>query len=211
MKTLSKIVNKTTWWLFGTLCVLIGLYPGIYFLIDRRFGLLSSKTVELLSDNLWNMAFYGHIVLGGVALLVGWTQFSSSFRERRMTLHRSLGMLYFLSVLVSGSCGIFIAQYATGGITNVIGFSLSAVIWIATTVLAFMAIRERNIEKHQDYMTYSYSVCFSAVTLRIWLPLLTSIYGAFEPAYLIVGWLSWVPNLIVAYWIIRMRKNRNES
>ena len=56
-------------------------------------------------------------------------------------------------------------------------------------------------------MVYSYAVCFSAVTLRIWLPILIAITGEFESAYLIVGWLSWVPNLIVAYFIVN-RKNR---
>lgn len=55
-------------------------------------------------------------------------------------------------------------------------------------------------------MIYSYAVCFSAVTLRIWLPLLIVVTGEFINAYQIVGWLSWVPNLIVAYFIIN--KNR---
>ena len=55
-------------------------------------------------------------------------------------------------------------------------------------------------------MIYSYAACFAAVTLRIWLPILTSILGEFLSAYRIVAWLCWVPNLIVAYIISNTKK-----
>jgi len=204
---MKKIINNTCRWVFNCLCILIGLYPIIYFLIDRRFGLLSSKSQELLSHQLWNLGFYGHIVLGGIALLIGWAQFSSKLRSKRMGLHRAIGKIYITSVLISGICGIYIAQYATGGISNVIGFTLSGIVWLTTTILAYQSIRDGKIKAHEGFMVYSYAVCFSAVTLRIWLPILIAITGEFESAYLIVGWLSWVPNLIVAYFIVN-RKSR---
>ncbi|MEW2922412.1 DUF2306 domain-containing protein [Muricauda sp. ANG21] len=207
---MKKIIHKTTWWIFASLCILVGLYPAIYFLIDRHFGLLSSKTQELLADQLWNIGFYGHIVLGGIALLIGWMQFSSKLRRKRMRLHRTVGKIYVVTVLISGVCGIYIAQFATGGITNVIGFSLSGIVWLITTLLAYNAVKNGNIKAHQNFMIYSYAVCFSAVTLRIWLPLLMAITGDFISAYLIVGWLSWVPNLAVAYFIIK-RQQRKEA
>ena len=203
---MNRIIKKTTWWIFGFLCILIGLYPIIYFLIDRNFGLLLSKSQELLNDQIWNLSFYGHIVFGGIALLIGWTQFSSKLRKTRFVLHRTIGKSYVLSVLMSGICGIYIAQFATGGINNVIGFTLSGIVWLITTILAYKAIRNGEIEALQNYMIYSYAVCFSAVTLRIWLPILTSILGDFNSAYQIIGWLSWIPNLIVAYVIINSKK-----
>lgn len=183
------------------MCVLVGLYPIIYFLVDRHFGLLSTKTQALLSDQIWNVGFYGHIVFGGIALLIGWTQFSSKLRLARAELHRKLGKAYIICVLLSGTCGVYIAQFATGGVSNVLGFSLSGIIWLFTTLYAFKAILNGVLHQHQILMTYSYAVCFSAVTLRIWLPTLTAAFGSFETAYLIVGWLSWVPNLVVAYFI----------
>lgn len=196
-------MKKITWIIFGSLSILVGLYPIIYFLVDRHFGLLSSKTFELLSDSLWNIAFYGHIILGGIALLVGWIQFSPKLRRNRMSLHRNIGKLYILSVLISAVCGVYIAQFATGGISNVIGFSLSGVVWFTTTFVAYTSVRKGQITKHENFMIYSYAVCFSAVTLRVWLPLLTALTNDFIIAYRIVGWLSWVPNLFVAYYIIR--------
>lgn len=206
--TVKKLIHNSKWFVFGVLCVLVGLYPIIYFLIDRHFGLLGSKNQELLNDQLWNFSFYGHIILGGIALLIGWTQFSTKLRKRRIKLHKNIGKVYIISVLISSICGIYIAQFATGGISNVVGFTLSGLVWLITTVLAYNSIIKGKIQSHQNFMIYSYSVCFSAVTLRIWLPLLTSITGEFSSAYLIVGWLSWVPNLFVAYYIINRKKRK---
>lgn len=203
-----QIFNKVVWWAFGIMCVLIGLYPISYFVIDRHFGLLSSKSQELLTDQLWNITFYGHIVLGGIALLIGWLQFSAKLRKNNLSLHRVIGKVYVIAVLISGICGVYIAQSATGGISNVIGFSLSGIIWLVTTILAYTSIRAGRIEIHQNYMTYSYAVCFSAVTLRIWLSILVPLLGSFNEAYVIVGWLSWVPNVIVAYLIINRRQRK---
>jgi len=194
-------MKKLIWILFAISCSMIGLYPIIYFILDRKFGLLSSKTSELLSNIPWNIAFYGHITLGGLALLIGWIQFSKTFRQKNISKHRLIGKIYVYAVLISGICGIYIAQSATGGIGCRIGFSLSGIVWLITTVLSFLAIKSGEIKKHQRYMIYSYAVCFSAVTLRIWLPILIPILGNFIDAYRIVAWLSWIPNLFVAYLI----------
>lgn len=64
------MLKKIDYYIFGLLCIAIGLYPIIYFVIDRRFGLLGSKTSDLLADIFWNIGFYGHIILGGLALLI---------------------------------------------------------------------------------------------------------------------------------------------
>ena len=136
------------------------------------------------------------------SLLVGWSQFSSKLRKKNLTLHRNIGKIYLLSVLISGPCGIYIAQFATGGINNVIAFSLSGIIWIATSFLAYNYVRKGDILSHQKMMIYSYAICFSAVTLRFWLPTLIYFTGSFITAYWIVGWLSWVPNLLVAYYFV---------
>lgn len=168
--------------------------------------MLSTKSPELLRDLSWNIGFYCHIILGSLALLVGWTQFSARLRKERMQLHRVIGKLYVLCVIVSGLCGIYIGCFATGGLISSVGFISLGVIWVGVTLLAFNAIRNRNIRLHQQYMIISYAACFAAVTLRFWLPILTVITGEFDSAYRIAAWLSWVPNLLVAFYIIRRNK-----
>ncbi|MFI1770374.1 DUF2306 domain-containing protein [Thalassobellus citreus] len=199
-------MKKASWITIGILSTLIGLYPIIYFLIDRRFGLLSSKSVELLNDNLWNIAFYGHITIGGLALLIGWLQFNNTLRVKKTALHRILGKIYVISVLISGICGLFIALYASGGIISILGFFTLGLIWLTTTILGFKAIKKGNIKSHEKFMIFSYAACFAAVTLRVWLPLLTIAIGEFNSAYRIVAWLCWVPNIIVAFLIVRNKR-----
>lgn len=204
-------MKKTSWITIGILSTVIGLYPIIYFLIDRQFGLLSSKPFELLNDNLWNIAFYGHITFGGLALLIGWLQFSNKLRIKNTGLHRRIGKTYVMSVFISGVCGLFIALYATGGIISILGFFLLGLIWLTTTILSFKAVKKGNVALHEKLMIFSYAACFAAVTLRVWLPLLTFAMGEFNSAYRIVAWLCWVPNIIVAYFIVRNKRNQTEK
>ncbi len=199
-------MKKATWILFGFLSVLVGLYPIIYFLIDRRFGLLYSKSAELLNNILWNISFYGHIIFGGLALLIGWLQFSSKLRRTNILLHRTIGKVYIISVLISGISGLYIALFATGGIISKLGFFTLGIIWLSTTIIGFKAIKKGNIELHEKFMIFSYAACFAAVTLRIWLPILTSVMDEFISAYRIVAWLCWVPNIIIAYYLTKNKK-----
>lgn len=185
------------------LALMTGIYPGLYFLIDRKFGLLGLKSNEVLTNIVWNTAFYVHILLGGLALLIGWVQFNSKIRNRNLKLHKQIGKIYIIAVLLSSIAGFYIAFFATGGFVASLGFICLAVIWFYTTFTAYTSIRNKQVEQHQKMMIYSYAACFAAVTLRIWLPLLTALFGDFIPAYITVAWLSWVPNLIVAHQIIR--------
>ena len=104
-------MKKASWIIIGVLSIIIGLYPISYFFVDRKFGLLGTKSVDLLSDDLWNIMFYVHIFLGGLALLIGWLQFSKKLRSINVTLHRRIGKIYVISVLISGICGLYIAFF----------------------------------------------------------------------------------------------------
>ena len=196
--------RKILFGVIGFFGISVGLYPSLYFFIDREFGLLSDKSEALLSNVFWNTGFYTHIIFGGLALLIGWVQFSKRIRLKYAKTHRTIGKIYVLSAFLSGIAGFQIGFSATGGTIAKLGFILLAIIWLGTTLSAYVSIKKGSIEKHQKMMIYSYAACFSAVTLRIWLPLLISYFqGDFEAGYRIVAWLCWMPNLIVAYFIVR--------
>jgi Predicted membrane protein (DUF2306) len=197
------MTKKVFWILFVAFAIIIGLYPGMYFLVDRKFALLGLKPEVLLTNVFWNIGFYTHIIFGGIALLIGWAQFSTKIRTRNILLHRRIGKTYLLSAMLSSTAAIYLGFFATGGLVSSLGFISLGIVWFYTTLKAYLFIREKQIEQHQKMMVYSYAACFSAVTLRISQPLLILIYGDFERAYMTVAWLCWVPNLIVAYLIIR--------
>lgn len=198
------IRNKIAWIVFAFLAIGVGLYPLIYWFAADRFGILYSKTAELLANEVWNVGFYGHITFGGLALMSGWSQFSKKLRSKNLALHRNLGKAYVFSVLIGGICGVYIAFFATGGLIASLGFLCLGIIWLYTTLKAYFAIRAKDLALHQGMMIYSYAVCFAAVTLRIWLPLLTIAFGEFLIAYRIVAWLCWIPNMVFAFfWVKR--------
>ena len=202
-----KYFNQALWFLFVFLAIGIGLYPLVYFFIDESQGLLSQKSPEILESTFWNIAFRLHIFAGGIALLTGWSQFSSRLRISRLSLHRTLGKIYVTAVLISGLAGLYIAHYATGGAVSRWGFGLLAIAWLTTTGAAFSKIKSMEIDAHQNWMIRSYALAFAAVTLRIYLPLMQAVMGMnFIDAYRIVAWLCWVPNLLAAELMVRMMR-----
>ncbi|MFY0604692.1 MAG: DUF2306 domain-containing protein [Flavobacteriaceae bacterium] len=199
-------MKKLAWIVFGALSVFISFYPFTYLLADEPVALLLSKSAALLSSNVYNIFFYIHISFGGIALLIGWLQFSKKLRRKYIRLHRWIGKIYIGSVLLSGPGGFYIAFYATGGLSPMLGFSIGAVLWVLLTILGYTTIRKGKVAAHKKWMMYSYAGTFGAVTLRLWLPILILIYGNFSDAYQLVAWLSWVPNMIVVYLILNKRE-----
>ena len=150
-----------------------------------------------------------HVLGSGVALLVGGFQFVPAIRERRIVWHRSLGRVYLLAVLVGGIGGLALAQIADGGPVGRIGFAMLGVLWLASGWKAWRAVRRGDIAAHRLWMIRSFALTFAAVTLRLYLGMLTGLAGLpFEDAYPVVAWLSWVPNLVVAEWWLADRGGR---
>lgn len=186
------MIRKIGFVTIAVLAILVGFYPVIYLVIDRSFGLLSNKGGGVLNNLLWNVAFYIHIFLGGIALLIGWLQFSKRWRSKNMKLHRMVGKIYVVAVLISATTGIHIGFYATGGYVSALGFISLGLIWFYTTVMGYVHIRQGKVMEHRVMMIYSYAACFAAVTLRLWLPILAAVSGNFEKGYVLTAWVCWV-------------------
>ena len=209
--SLKKFTNTSLWVLVVLLAIAIGLYPLIFIGADENEGLLGFKTKELLADPIWSTAFYTHISLGGFSLLIGWSLFLKKFRVKKLHLHRLIGKLYVIAVLLSSITGLYIAYHATGGWIAKTGFAGMSIAWFTCTYIAYKAIRKKNIQKHERWMIRSYAVTFTGVTFRLWMPFLVTAFQLdFLEAYPINSWISWLANLVVAQWIIsnRFRKKK---
>ena len=154
------------------------------------------------------LALLVHFAGGGLALALGPFQFRASHRARRPALHRWMGRLYVAAILGSGVAGLALAFYSQGGVTAHAGFASLAALWLATTVAAFVAIRQGDTAAHQRWMIRSFALTFAAVTLRVYIPVSLSMGAAFETAYPVIAWACWVPNLIVAEWLFVPRVRR---
>lgn len=184
------------WLLIGS-SILIGIYAFLF-----QLGWSGNSEFEERFAQLPLLAAF-HVLGSGVALLIGGFQFLPGLRARRTNLHRWLGRIYLSAVLLGGIGGFALARQADGGLAGQFGFSLLAVFWLLSGWQAYAAIRRRDIPAHRVWMIRNFSLTFAAVTLRIYLGLAQGPAGLdFDAFYPAVAWLCWVPNLIVAEWLI---------
>lgn len=187
------------WWLMLALAAGIAAY-GMSFMWR---GVDAFPDQLLTSFYRWPWAIWFHVAFGGIALVTGALNFRHSIRRTRPAVHRRLGEIYLLSCALLGSAGLFLSFFAYGGLANRLGFLGLAVATLITTSMAYRAARARRFNDHRRWMIRSYAMILAAVTLRIELPLLAVYFQAFDPAYRIVAWSCWVPNLVVAEWLAR--------
>jgi uncharacterized membrane protein len=160
-------------------------------------------------------ALYVHIAGGAIALVLGALQFWRGLRERTPRVHRWIGRVYLAGVAVGGVGGLLIAPSSPAGYVGLFGFGTLAVLWLVTGWRAYRAIRRRDVPSHQAWMIRNYALTYAGVTLRVWLPLLLlaplalgqpwEFDAAFANAYAAVPFLCWLPNVVVAEWLVRRR------
>jgi uncharacterized membrane protein len=159
-------------------------------------GILALKSKELISNQIYMISFYIHVILGGIALLIGWVGFIDRIRHKYIKFHRLAGKIYVICFLITAIISVLVSYNSYGGLISQIGFMSVGIIAIFTTVKGFIAIRKRDISEHQAYMRYSYACCLASVTLRLWSPILSIFIKDGLLIYQIVAWLSWLPNLL---------------
>jgi uncharacterized membrane protein len=151
-----------------------------------------------------SVAIYTHIFCAAIALVIGPFQFWNSLRQSRPTLHRWLGRVYLgIGVLAGGLAGLAMAFHAFGGLTARLGFGFLALAWLYSGTRAFVAIRSRNVAEHRRWMYRNFALTLAAVTLRLYLPSSMLLAIPFDTAYPLIAWICWVPNLLVAEWMLR--------
>ncbi len=197
------MVRKWSFRVLSVLSVMIALY-GFAFMF-----LPDDVVPEAIRDRFTTYPFagYGHVIGGGLALLLGPIQFSPWLRRKHMAWHRWLGRMYALAVIWAGLAGLFLSQLTFGGFAGQTGFAALAILWLVSIAFAWIRIRQGNKGSHRMWMIRNFSLTLAAVSLRILLPVLTGAMGMeFEAAYTAIAWLCWVPNLIIAEWMILTRK-----
>src|SRR5262245_54635777 len=148
------------------------------------------------------VALGAHIAGGLVALALGPWQLLAGPRGKR---HRWMGRIYAVAVFAGGLGGLALATVSMGGLVAHVGFGALAILWLATTALAWRHALARDFDAHRRWMMRSLALTFAAVTLRLLLPLAGLAGVAFADAYPAIAWACWVPNLLVAEWWILPR------
>ncbi len=203
LKLLGQIVLTVVFLFFSYLLLQLSI-PYLSF--DNRVEFLATKQ-DVIHNDAWRLAFYVHVFSSIFILLAGFPQFFRASFQRNLKIHRLLGKVYiFLILFASGPAGLLMAFYANGGFWTKLGFVILGVGWLVFTYLAYHHIRNKNLVQHRNFMIRSYAFTLSALTLRGWMFVFSWFYMDYYLSYLIVAWLSWSANLLVAEIIILTKK-----
>ena len=144
-----------------------------------------------------------HAVFASIALLVGPWQFLPSIFFRRRRLHRLLGWIYVSTVVLGWLASLPLGLHAHTGATASAGFQALGVAWLTCTLLGFLDARAGRIVEHRLWMIRSYALTTAAITLRLYVVGSDVLHIPLGQSYPYIAWLCWVPNAVVAQWLIK--------
>ena len=144
-----------------------------------------------------------HIATGIVALLTGPMQLWLGITNRRLEVHRRLGIVYMSSIVISSAAAFYLAFHTDLGVVFGAGLTSLAVAWLLTTGMAYAAVRRHLMDQHKEWMIRSYVVTTAFVTFRILFLILESAgIGSLNEQLAIASWVCWaVPLLLTEAWL----------
>jgi hypothetical protein len=147
-----------------------------------------------------------HIGGGVVALLTAPWQFWSGYRRMPMAVHRWTGSIFVAAVGLGSISAIYLSLTTTFGWA----FGLSTITlnlaWIASTGMAYYAIRCRVIDLHKQWMIRAYVVTFAFVVIRLFNDVLPTSQLAGKDLAITMAWAGWVVPLFVTELIFQLRQ-----
>jgi uncharacterized membrane protein YozB (DUF420 family) len=173
---------------------------------DPQYSFLKLKQSAIETG--WYLpAYYAHVLVAGIILVIGFFQVSDGFRKRFLKIHRAFGYVYVMGILFfAAPGGMVMAFFINRGPMVLLSFVLQCSLWVYFTYEAYRFIRQRKIESHRAMMYRSFALTLAAITLRLYIFFLSDQYNLSQPTgYATLAWLSWVPNLIIAEFIIRRK------
>ena len=190
--------------IMASLSILVGVASYRFLMLDMKLAFPDFGP----HINQRNLVLLAHISSSPIALIIGIWQLSAKQRANHPKLHRWLGRVYGVAILVGGISGLNLALHALGGPVAGWGFSLLAVIWMGITGNAIRLAIAGKYGQHRKWMIRSFALTFAAVTLRLYLIGFMVAGVDYAAASIYIAWACWVPNLIFAEWWIRRGKHR---
>lgn len=188
----AKTVNVAAWVAIGIVCLIYApmaieymaqyftsLAPELYLRSisavislnpDSQVGSLVHHQLPTYVNSRWIMLV--HTVTAGLALLLGILQFSARVRRNWPAVHRFSGRAVLIIVAASMITALAFL-FRTGSAATTSGppffniLLIFAICVLAAAVLAFLAIKERQIKLHQAFMTYMFAMLLTAPIIRI--------------------------------------------
>lgn len=177
--------------LYGKVCVdILNEYVG-YFPPDfKNAAFLIGR--EDSFRGVYPCAFYAHIILGPAALWLGTFQYCSANRHDLLSLHRRLGPVQTVAVLVTGSSGLVMAAQAHAGPIAGFGFALHSLGTMGTVVVAAYYASRREWPRHRVWARRCLLLLLAPLLLRLMTGFTIVTHLDTPNAYRCIAWLSWM-------------------
>lgn len=155
-----------------------------------------------------------HGIAGALALLLAPPQFSDRLRRRSPRLHRVVGRLYVLGVVVSAPTAIPIA-IILGPPSLVMAATVQSSGWLLTTALGLYCARSGDIRQHREWMIRSYPFAMVFVLARAVLAI-PAVAAMGEVAFVSVVWsliaaACFVPSLVISWGAVFRRRGASPA
>jgi Predicted membrane protein (DUF2306) len=175
------------------------------------------RTPEPLAGNVtfhyWTMV--AHILLGTITLAALTIQVWPWVRRHHLRVHRLSGRVYvFVGILPTAVLALVLIAVGDQSVFGQIGTTIWALLAIGTTVLGYVAVRQRRFTDHRKWMAYSFGMATNIITSRVFTYLVFSIpvigpkIVGFTEAELEGAWLSWMINGALVFWYLHWSAKR---
>jgi uncharacterized membrane protein YozB (DUF420 family) len=147
-----------------------------------------------------------HMITGALALLLLPIAYTLRHNSR---LHRPIGRIAAVDVLVSGVTAYPVALIAPVTGWSAAGFSAQATVWLILLGLGIYNIRRRRVAAHRACMLLMVATTSGAIFFRVFLALWAQ-YGyvrQFDTFYAIDAWFAWMLPLGICALVLRRKSS----
>lgn len=203
---------RSTSWFYITLVVASGILAVVFwFVAAAPYVPMQRETFGPAPDVYWprRVPLMMHIAGGSLALLLGPINLWLGETRRRLPWHKKLGFGYLAGVVAGAAAGFYLSVTTPLGWVFGSGLFFLAIAWSVTTGMAFIAIKNRAIVQHREWMIRSYVVTFGFVFFRIFFAGTEALaIGTPSERLGAAAWFGWAVALMLAEPVLQWRKVR---
>ena len=191
------------------LAAIVANYPDYF---PPNFDSLFLQGRELTFTGLYRPAFYVHIFSGPLVLVNGLILLSESVRRRHGGLHRVLGRVQVVVLLVFVlPSSVVMSRHAFGGWPAGLSFLVLSAATAASAIIGVVHACRRRYDRHRLWMLRCFVLISSAVVLRL-ISGAAGLLGVPSPerAYIVAAWCSWLVPL-AAFEVVQRLPGRSKD
>jgi uncharacterized membrane protein len=201
----SRQGGRRVWW-FAVGLAFFGLLPGLARLAVALAG-GDPEAPPPTDPDASRLPLIVHGVAGTAFAVLGAFQFPTALRRSRRAWHRRTGRVLVPLGLVAALSALWLTLfypnlYDTGALLTAIRVTFGTAM-VASIVIAYAAIKRRDIARHRAWMIRAYALALGVATQIFTLGFGQAIFGDTELSTALLIGAGWVINLAIAEWVIR--------